>query len=331
MSASSTSPEKANVLVDSMVSRPELIWLFGGIFGLLALASLVSFLLKTFSKKVDIKTLENLEDRINSWWVMIGLLAVAFLLGHTTTIVFFALCSFMALREFLTLSDTRKGDHWSLILMFFVALPLQYWLIGISYYGVYSIFVPVYCFLLLPVIAALRGDVVRFFERVAKVQWAMMICVFCLSHVPALLNLTIPGFEGRTIMLIVFLLLVVQLSDVMQYVWGKLFGKKLIAPSLSPSKTWVGFVGGALSASLAGAALFWITPFNPWQAGLISLIITVMGFLGGLVMSAIKRDCGVKDWGHTIRGHGGFLDRLDSVVFAAPIFFHVTRFFYSTS
>ncbi|MEP3232896.1 MAG: phosphatidate cytidylyltransferase [Hyphomicrobiales bacterium] len=327
----SDTPASTNALAETMSARPELTWLFVGIFGLLMTASIVSFLLKTFAKQIDHKTLENLQDRINSWWVMIGLLVFVCLLGRTATIVFFAICSFMALREFLTLSDTRKGDHWSLILMFFVALPLQYWLIGISYYGVYSIFVPVYCFLLLPVIAALRGDTTRFFERVAKVQWALMICVFCLSHVPALLNLTIPGFGERTVMLIVFLLLVVQLSDVMQYVWGKLFGKKLIAPSLSPSKTWVGFFGGVASASLVGAALFWITPFNPWQAGLISIVITVMGFLGGLVMSAIKRDCGVKDWGHTIRGHGGFLDRLDSVVFAAPIFFHVTRFFYSTS
>ena len=145
-----------NTFVETMSARPELVWLFVGIFGLLATASIVSFLLKTFAKQANNKTLENLQERVNSWWVMIGLLVFVCLLGRTATIVFFAICSFMALREFLTLSDTRKGDHWSLILMFFIALPLQYWLITISYYGLYSVFIPVYCFLLLPVIAALR-------------------------------------------------------------------------------------------------------------------------------------------------------------------------------
>ncbi|MEM1047110.1 MAG: phosphatidate cytidylyltransferase [Pseudomonadota bacterium] len=303
--------------------------LFGGVFGLLLLASAVVSVITWRAADPDAATLVNLRDRVNAWWVMIGVLAIVFFLGRTATIVFFAVCSFMALREFLTLSDTRRGDHWSLIALFLLALPIQYLLIGADFYGIYSIFIPVYCFLLLPVFSALRGDTTRFFERVAKVQWALMICVFCLSHVPALLNLTIPGYEGREILLIVFLLLVVQSSDVLQYVWGKLLGSRPVAPALSPSKTWEGFIGGVASASLVGAALFWMTPFSPLAAGTIAILITLAGFLGGLVMSAIKRDTGVKDWGHSIRGHGGILDRLDSVVFAAPIFFHVTRYFYS--
>jgi phosphatidate cytidylyltransferase len=152
-----------------------------------------------------------------------------------------------------------------------------------------------------------------------------MVCVFCISHVPALLTLDIPGYGGRNILLIVFLVLVVQSSDVLQYVWGKLFGKHRIAPDVSPSKTLEGLVGGVASATALGAALWWITPFTVWQAALMALAVNVMGFLGGLVMSAIKRDRGVKDWGHMIEGHGGMLDRLDSVVFAAPVFFHATR------
>jgi phosphatidate cytidylyltransferase len=156
-----------------------------------------------------------------------------------------------------------------------------------------------------------------------------MICVFCASHVPALLTLTIPGYEGRNVLLIAFLVIVVQLSDVLQYVWGKLFGRTKIAPKLSPSKTVEGFIGGIASATLIGASLWWITPFTPFQAGLLALIITLMGFFGGLVMSAIKRDRGVKDWGHIIEGHGGLIDRLDSVVFSAPIFFHLVRYWWS--
>jgi phosphatidate cytidylyltransferase len=147
--------------------------------------------------------------------------------------------------------------------------------------------------------------------------------------VPALLTLPIPGYEGRGLLLIAFLVLVVQSSDVLQYVFGKLYGQTKLAPNLSPSKTWEGLVGGVAAASLIGAALWWITPFAIWQALLMALVICVMGFLGGLVMSAIKRDRGVKDWGHMIEGHGGVLDRLDSVVFAAPIFFHLTRYFFA--
>jgi phosphatidate cytidylyltransferase len=153
--------------------------------------------------------------------------------------------------------------------------------------------------------------------------------VFCVSFVPALLTLDIPGYEGRNLLLIAYLVIVVQLSDVLQYVCGKLFGKHKIAPNLSPSKTVEGFVGGILLSSLIGAALWWTTPFNPWQSFLIALLINLLGFAGGIVMSAIKRDRGVKDWGHMIEGHGGMLDRLDSVCFAAPIFFHLVRFWWT--
>ena len=175
----------------------------------------------------------------------------------------------------------------------------------------------------------LRGETENYLVRVAEVQWALMICVFCASHVPALLNLDIPGFEGRNVFLIAFLIVVVQLSDVLQYVWGKLLGRHKIAPRLSPSKTVEGFAGGIASATLVGAGLWWMTPFTMLEAALLALVITLSGFFGGLVMSAIKRDRGVKDWGSVIAGHGGFIDRLDSVVFSAPIFFHIVRYFWT--
>ena len=156
-----------------------------------------------------------------------------------------------------------------------------------------------------------------------------MFCVYCLSHVPALLTLHIPGYRGRSALLVVFLILIAQASDVLQYIWGKLLGKHKIAPAVSPSKTVEGFVGGVVSATLLGAALWRITPFSPLQAGAMALMITLVGFLGGLVMSAIKRDRGIKDWGQLLEGHGGILDRLDSVCFSAPIFFHVTRYYFA--
>ncbi|MEM9145727.1 MAG: phosphatidate cytidylyltransferase [Pseudomonadota bacterium] len=275
--------------------------------------------------------LENFVQRVESWWVMAVLLSLAFIGGETGVVILSAVCSFAALREFITLIQTRRGDHWALAAVFFIALPLQYYLVWIGWYALYAILIPVYAFLGLPILSALRGDTDGFLDRVAGIQWALMICVYCLSHLPALLYLEIPGFGGREILLIAFLVFVVQISDVLQYAWGKLCGRHKIAPRISPGKTVEGFVGGVLSASAVGAALWWMTPFAPLEAAAMALLVTVMGFLGGLVMSAIKRDRGVKDWGHLIPGHGGFIDRLDSVVFAAPVFFHVTRYFWSVT
>ncbi len=310
----------------------DLIHLVLGIFGVLIVASIVGYVLqRRLSPDGSNAAIENLNARIKAWWVMVVLIGIAFVAGRAGVILLFAFCSFAALREFVTLINTRRADHWALAAAFFVALPVQYYLLWAEQYGIYSIFIPVYAFLFMPIVAVLRGDTERFLVRIAEVQWALMICVFCASHVPALLTLHIPGYEGRNVLLIAFLVIVVQLSDVLQYVWGKLFGKTKIAPRLSPSKTVEGFVGGVISASLIGAALWWVTPFTPLQAGLLAFVITIMGFFGGLVMSAIKRDRGVKDWGHLIEGHGGLIDRLDSVVFSAPIFFHLVRFWLSVS
>lgn len=300
--------------------------LFAGIGALLALASLIGFVLKWRSRGAASPVIDNLNARINAWWVMVAVLGGAFWLGQGAVIGLFAAISFFALREFITLTPTRASDYPALAAAFYLVLPAQYLLIAHDWYGLFAIFIPVYVFLLLPILASLGGDTTAFLERTAKVQWGMMIAVFCISHVPALLTLDIPGYAGRNLLLIAWLVLVVQISDVLQYVCGKLFGRRRIAPHLSPSKTVEGFAGGVALATLVGASLFWITPFGFWEALAVALVVTLLGFFGGLVMSAIKRDRGVKDWGHMIEGHGGMLDRLDSVCFAAPIFFHVLRY-----
>jgi phosphatidate cytidylyltransferase len=303
-----------------------------GILAVLVLASVIGYVLqRRLSPDGSNASIENLNARIKAWWVMVIFIGIAFLAGRIGVLILFGFCSFAALREFITLTHTKRADHWALATAFFVVLPLQYFLLWAEQYGIFSIFIPVYAFLLMPIISVLRGDTERFLDRIAEVQWALMICVFCASHVPALLTLHIPGYEGRNVLLIAFLVIIVQLSDVLQYVWGKLFGRTKIAPKLSPSKTVEGFVGGVASATLIGAGLWWITPFTPFQAGLLAFVITMMGFFGGLVMSAIKRDRGVKDWGNLIEGHGGLIDRLDSVVFSAPIFFHLVRYWWAAA
>jgi phosphatidate cytidylyltransferase len=206
-----------------------------------------------------------------------------------------------------------------------MVLAIQYVLVYFGWHAAYATFVPLCAFVVLP-IASAAGNGKGFLAYAPKLQWALVICVYCISHVPALLTIDIPGYEGRGLLLIVYLVVVVQSSDVLQYVWGKLCGRRKVAPVVSPSKTWEGLVGGVGSATTLGTALYWITPFAPWQAAMMALAITAMGFFGGLAMSAIKRSCGAKDWGRMIEGHGGMLDRLDSVVIAAPVFFYLTRY-----
>lgn len=313
-----------------MNPNDKMYWLLGGIVSLLLIASIIGRVLRYRIKtETGNAVIDNLIARVRAWWSMVAIFAAAFILGKNATIVLFAFISFFAFREFITLTPTKVGDHRALSLSFFILIPVQYWLIGINWYALFSIFIPVYGFLLLPSLSALAQDTENFLARSAKIQWGVMATIYCISHVPALLLLDIPGYSGQNALLLFYLILIVQISDVLQYVFGKLFGKTKIAPIVSPSKTVEGFIGGAASATAIGGAMWWITPFTPLQATGMAFIIVLMGFLGGLTLSAVKRSLGAKDWGTMIKGHGGMLDRMDSVVFAAPIFFHVTRYFFT--
>jgi phosphatidate cytidylyltransferase len=313
-----------------MNPQEKFYWLIGGIACLLVAASLIGMILRRRANgEGALAVIDNLNARVRAWWAMVAIFTAAFMIGTNATIVMFAFISFFALREFITLTPTRPGDHRALSLAFFVLIPVQYWLIADHWYALFAVFIPVYAFLLLPSLTALAEDAENFLERTAKIQWGIMITVYCISHVPALLLLDIPGYEGQNALLLFYMVLVVQLSDVLQYVFGKLFGKTKIAPVISPSKTVEGFIGGAASATLIGAAMWWITPFTPLQSAGMAFVIVLMGFLGGLTLSAVKRSLGAKDWGTMIKGHGGMMDRMDSVSFAAPIFFHLTRYFFT--
>jgi phosphatidate cytidylyltransferase len=222
---------------------------------------------------------------------------------------------------------SARADHRALVLTFFVFTPLQYLLVAIEWYGLFAVLIPVYAFVLVPTTMVIAGETGRFLERAATIQWAMMVCVYCVSYAPAVLLLDVE-WDAPQALLLFFLVVVVQISDVAQYVWGKLAGRHKVAPRVSPNKTWEGFVGGVITATLIGTGLWWATPFSVPAAAGMAFVICLAGFAGGLTMAAVKRDRGVKDYGTLLPGHGGVLDRIDSLVFAAPIFFHLTRFFY---
>jgi phosphatidate cytidylyltransferase len=261
-------------------------------------------------------------------------------------VLFFFAISFWALREFITLTPTRLGDHRALFWVFFIFAPLQYLLVwlGQRQYTVFNItfdagqlftnLIPIYALLFIPARIALAGDHKRFLERSAKIQMGLYLCVYALSHAPALLDLKLIAnndepWNGGSAGVLLFFLLVVQLSDVFQFAWDRLLGKRVVAEGINATKTWEGFFGGTLSATLAGMGLWWVTPFTPLQAAMMALMLAVMGFLGSMAMSAIKRDRGVHDYGMLVEGHVGVLDRCDSICFAAPVFFHITRFFFT--
>ncbi|MCA9149724.1 MAG: phosphatidate cytidylyltransferase, partial [Planctomycetales bacterium] len=271
---------------------------------------------------------------------MFVILTTAFLLGPTATVMLFFLVSFWALREFITLTPTRKADHMTLFWVFMFS-PVQYLLIaqGSEFYGLYSIVIPVYIYLFIPARIAMAGDYKRFLERAAKIQAGILICVYALSYAPALLYLDYQtsggggaeaaAWTGSRAGVLFYLILIVQIGDVTQYIWSRYAGRRIIAPEINASRTWEGFFGGVLTTSLVGSVLHIMTPFNAWEAAFVAMVTAVMGFAGGMTMSAIKRDRGVKDYGTLVEGHAGILDRVDSLCFAAPVFFHLTRFWFT--
>jgi phosphatidate cytidylyltransferase len=343
------------------MTDPRTLCLIGGVLLLLGAATgLVQFLKRRPDISVDPAIVETFRYRVRAWWILFAVLIAAFFMGTITTVVLFCVLSFWALREYITLTPTRPGDHRTLFFVFFLFTPLQYVLVGVAYYVPYivllcSVVIPVFAFLIIPAAIALAGDYKRFLERTAKIQVGLLICVYCLSFTPALLTLRPTATRNAAAenkaapaakpapesspqenilddvsrkRLLFFFVLMVQVSDALQYLWAQIPRRHVIAPTINPSRTWEGLLGGTASATLLGAVLWWATPFRGaswWMAGVMSGIISVMGFCGGLTMSAIKRDRGVKDYGTLIEGHGGLLDRIDSICFAAPVFFHCTR------
>jgi phosphatidate cytidylyltransferase len=254
---------------------------------------------------------------------------VSIVVDSRVSLVFFAMLSFWALKEYVTLLETRPADHRALFWAF-LAVPAQYFLVGIGWYGMFVLFIPVYMFLFLPLRLVLAGQPAGFVRSVSQLQWGLMAFVFGLSHLGQLLRFAEPlpgaGVNGRTLLL--FLVFVTEMSDVLQYCWGKLFGRTKILPTISPNKTWEGFLGGILTTAALSLVVRFLTPFPPGETFGVALLICVTGFFGGAVMSAVKRDLGTKDFGSIIPGHGGVLDRVDSLCYSAPVFFHYVRYFY---
>ena len=311
--------------------------LFVIVFGILLLGSVVTFLLSVRdhgdSPRAETvrKELKSVSAILRTSWLMVFVFWIGWVTGEWVALTLFGFVSFFALREFLTLSPTRLGDHRSLVLAFFVVLPVQYSLIGSGLFDLFTVFIPVYVFLALPLASALANDPQRFLERNAKLQWGIMVCIYGMSHVPALLLLKFPGYENRNAFLVFFLVLVVQVCMVTQHFASRKLQLPPVAPAISTSFNWRSWGIGVAAGSLLGALLAGITPWVPGTAFAAAFVACVAGSLGHLVMKALKRDRGIPSWGaqgQSVTGAGGLLDRVDALCFAAPVFFHSARWYF---
>lgn len=318
-----------------MSAADQVALLFLILFGLLTLITLVGFLRSL--RQGDTPRSETSENNwrqfkrdLKAIWVGSGLFWVAWVSGPLGATVLFGILSFLALREFITLMHTRRGDHRSLILAFFAILPLQYVLVGMRQFDIFSVLIPVYGFVAIPVASALAGDPQRFLERNAKIQWGIMVCVYGLSHAPALLLLDFKGYEGRGPFLLFFMVFVVGIGQIVQEAASRSLRRRPVARRISRSFSLRAWWLGLLAAAVAGTLMYWITPFKAGQALVMAVIATAAGTMGGLVMKALKRDAGVIYWGNrsSITGAVGLLDRIAVLCFAAPVFFHSVRWYF---
>ncbi len=311
--------------------------LFVLLFGLLMLGSVSAFFASLREpEQADLAEqrfarLREIRVLLRNSWIMMLVFWVSWISGERVALVLFGLLSFFSLREFLTLSPTRRGDHRSLVAAFFIVLPAQYWLIAARHFDMFAVFIPVYVFLALPLASALANDPTRFLERNAKLQWGVMVCIYGMSHVPALLLLHFPAYDQRNAFLVFFLVVVVQTCMITQHVVGRRVHRPAVAPAISESFSWTSWWAGLGAGSLVGALLAGITPWVPGTAFAFALIACMAGSMGHFVMKALKRDRGIPRWGGpvaSVTGAGGLLNRVDALCFAAPVFFHSAKWYF---
>ena len=323
-----------NHFLRNLAPSQQVALLFVMVFGLLtviSISALVISLRDTHDDDLRTQKLKHFNHLLGTSWLMSAVFWVGWALGETAATVLFGFVAFLALREFITLSPTRQGDHRSLVLAFFVVLPIQFALVINQNFDLVTVFIPVYVFLAIPVVSALADDPQRFLERNAKLQWGIMVCVYGISHVPALLLLRFPGYQGKNAFLVFFLVFVVQSCMMVQHLVNRKWPRQPVAPQVSKSFNARGWLVAVLAGGLIGGILSALTPFKPAQAVAMALIACVAGSLGHFVMKALKRDRGVTNWGsegRSVTGASGLLDRVDALCFAAPVFFHSVRWYF---
>lgn len=305
--------------------------LFVALFGVLVVATVAELVrsLRGFTPEQQ-AVHERYQRDLRAVWFGAVLFWVSWVSGAVVATLLFGVVSFVAFREFITLTHTRRADHRSLLLAFFFVLPFQFVLAGSRHFDLFTVFIPVYVFLAIPVISAFGNDPQRFLERTAKIQWGVMVCIYGMSHAPALLLIDLPRYAGRGAFLVFYLVVVVATAQIVQELASRRIRARPVARAISRSFSWRAWATGALAAAVVGALLYWATPFKPIPALLMGFIAGASGSLGEFVMKALKRDAGVRSWGGkaSVTGAVGLLDRVAPLCFAAPVFFHAVRWYF---
>jgi phosphatidate cytidylyltransferase len=297
-----------------------------GIFAVLSFASLIVFIL---TKKNPQKNYRELVLRMQSWWFIIIFFSLMVFAQIKIAIFCIAFISFLAFKEYLSLIPIRKSDH-RVLFWAYLSIPIQFYIISTGWYQLFIIFIPVYVFLFLPFRTVLIGDTNDFLANIGRIQWGLMTTVFSMGHLAYLLMLD-PGknLAGGRSGLLIYVVFLTQFNDVAQYCWGKSFGKHKIIPKVSPNKTWEGFLGGVATTSALSVLIApYLTPITFPASIFIGVLLGISGFVGDVNISALKRDLGIKDSGTMLPGHGGILDRIDSLSYTAPIFFHFIDYYF---
>ncbi len=305
--------------------------LFVALFGVLALVTIAAFVHTLREQTTEQQERQQRFARdLRAVWLGAVLFWIAWASGAFVSTLLFGVLSFLALREFVTLTHTRRGDHRSLLMAFFVVLPLQYVLVGTRLFDLFTVFIPVYVFLAIPVVSALGNDPNRFLERTAKIQWGVMVCIYGMSHAPALLLLDLPNYQGRGAFMVLYLVGVVAMAQIAQETASRRLRRRPAARAISRSFSWRAWLIGACASAVLGVLLYWATPFKPVPALVMGFLAGGSGTLGEFVMKALKRDAGVKSWGGkgSVTGAVGLLDRVAPLCFAAPVFFHAVRWYF---
>ncbi len=306
--------------------RQNLAIAIGAVLALLVLATGIYLLLKQLKPT---KNLPEIGVCIRSWWIMVIAFSVVLTFSQNLSLVFMSFLSFLALKEYLSITPTRRADR-GILFWVYLSVPLQFYWIWIGWYWMFIIFIPIYVFLFLPMRMVMIGETRGFLKAAGILNWGIMTTVFSLSHMAYLLVLPLSGNPAAGgVGLLFFLVVLTQLNDIAQFLFGKMFGHYKITPTVSPNKTWEGLIGGVVSTTLISwLAAPLLTPFTATQAIAVGIIIALAGFTGDVVISAIKRDLQIKDTGTLIPGHGGILDRIDSLTYTAPLFFHIVIYFH---
>lgn len=306
---------------EKFIDNKEILLVIGLIFGILVFATLLFGIWGWIKPEAY---LGELKMRTKSWWLMALIFVSATLINPIISYIAFALLSFVSLRELATISkNVRDADRRILIWCYF-AIPIQYYLAYKGMFGLFLIFIPIIMYVWIPFMLVVGGVTQDIGRSMSVLPTQLMLTVFSISHLAFLLSLPQLGlFHAGGRGLLLFVVFITEMNDVFQFTWGKLFGKFKIIPKISPNKTWEGFIGGVITSTVVGYSLRFLTPFTGTEALIISFTIACAGFVGDVVVSAIKRDVGIKDTGSSIPGHGGILDRIDSLAMTAPVFFHI--------